>query len=139
MPQPALFVYGTLRDPDILAAVIGRNPAAVEPAALVGYRAAVYPGRTYPGLAAAPGARAAGLLLTGLDARELALLDAFEAEEYRRAAVTVATAEGDRAAEVYLPVVPIAPDAADWTLDEWAARHKAGMLANARRLRSQVR
>lgn len=140
MPQLPLFVYGTLRDPDVLAAVVGRTRIAAVPATLAGYRTTVYPERTYPGLAPAPGTSAAGLLLTGLGTRDLALLDAFEAEEYRRVAVTVATADGDRTAEVYLPVVAIGPDAHDWTLEAWTAQFKAAMLADIEAsFRSQIR
>lgn len=122
MPQLPLFVYGTLRDPDVLAAVLGRTRIVAVPATLARYRTAVYPERTYPGLAPALGASAAGLLLTGIGELDLALLDAFEADEYRRAAVTVATADGDRAAEVYLPVVAIGPDARDWRNGRRATR-----------------
>ena len=59
--QRPLFVYGTLRDPDLLAAVLGRPLAACEILAAVapGFRAAHYPNRIYPALIRAPGAAAA--------------------------------------------------------------------------------
>ncbi|KKB11112.1 hypothetical protein VE25_14990 [Devosia geojensis] len=123
-----LFVYGTLRDPDIRAAVLGRDVEA-EPATLPGYRTVFYPGRSYPALAPAQGQRAHGLLLTGLTGADLAMLDAFEAHEYRRDAVRVATGRGAVVAETYMPVVEIGAGAREWTLEDWTVRHKTAMLA----------
>jgi hypothetical protein len=55
-----LFVYGTLRDPDLLAAVLGRKlrPAGQHVARAPGFRAIYYPGRIYPALIREPGAAA---------------------------------------------------------------------------------
>ena len=59
-----LFVYGTLRDPDLLAAVLGRKlrPGGQHMARAPGFRAVHYPGRIYPALIRVPGAAAEGLL-----------------------------------------------------------------------------
>ena len=87
-PAPALplFVYGTLRDPDLLAAVLNRplHPGALLPARAPGFRAVPYPSRLYPALIRSPGATAEGLLLTDLSPFERDLLDAFEGDEYLR-------------------------------------------------------
>ena len=66
MDRP-LFVYGTLRDPDLLAAVLGRPLQAGEviAAAAPGFRATHYPNRVYPALIRAPGGFAEGLVLLG--------------------------------------------------------------------------
>ncbi|MBE0581268.1 gamma-glutamylcyclotransferase family protein [Devosia sp.] len=63
-PAP-LFLYGTLRDPDILAAVLGRTVAVRQLiAATAPDCVAVYfPGRVYPVLLRRPGSAAPGLLL----------------------------------------------------------------------------
>src|SRR3569623_38566 len=56
MPRP-LYVYGTLRDPDVLELVLGRVLAGAA-ATAPGYRAEGMPGRSYPGLRRQPGANA---------------------------------------------------------------------------------
>ncbi|MCF6525196.1 gamma-glutamylcyclotransferase [Streptomyces sp. JJ36] len=91
-----LFVYGTLRFPEILRRLLGRVPPA-EPAAVPGWRAAALAGRPYPGLVPAPGAVAPGILLTGLTAGEWAALDAFEGAEYVLREVALEDGRGVRA------------------------------------------
>ena len=132
MVTAPLFIYGTLRDPDILAAVLGRNvpPAALQPATAQGYRTVYYPGQVYPALVAAPGDSAAGALLQGLSAGELAALDAYEGDEYRRASLVVQTDIGAGTALAYLPTQAIAPDAPAWTLETWTATHKPIVLTH---------
>ncbi|WP_326690496.1 MULTISPECIES: gamma-glutamylcyclotransferase family protein [unclassified Streptomyces] len=76
-----LFVYGTLRFRRILAALLGRVPAAA-PATVDGWRTAALRNRPYPGLVRAEGHTASGLLLSGLNAREWRVLDDFEDDEY---------------------------------------------------------
>jgi hypothetical protein len=129
--QQALFVYGTLRDPDVLGAVLGRafDRRAVMTAVAPGFRTVAYPGRSYPALLRAPGATAAGLLLLGLSRFELELLDAFEGTEYRRALLPVIVDAELHEVEAYLPSAAIPAVAPDWSLEDWQRRHKAAMLA----------
>ncbi|MGV8952759.1 MAG: gamma-glutamylcyclotransferase family protein [Cypionkella sp.] len=138
--QP-LFAYGTLRDPDILSALLGRSlPASRCIAATApGFRAVHFPARVYPALLAAPGAEAAGLLLHGLTPAELAVLDAFEGDEYRRGEITVLTASGPVAAQVYLPTATLSPDAEPWTLSNWTILHKPAVLAGERQTAAALR
>ena len=142
--MPPLFVYGTLRDPDILAGVLARplNAGALLPATAPGFRAVHYPGRIYPALIRTPGATAEGLLLTDLTPFECDLLDAFEGDEYARALIAVILDLELHEAEAYLPAISVAQDAAAWTLAEWQARHKpkvlAGEQATARQLRLKL-
>lgn len=140
MAEP-LFVYGTLRDPDILAAVLGRLPgAAAMPAAVApGFRAVPYPGRAYPALVRAPGAAAAGLVLTDLSAFERDLLDAYEGDEYRRTLLPVMIAEELHTAFAYLAVMAISPSAPNWALEAWQDEHKARVLAGERAAARQLR
>ena len=76
-----LFAYGTLMFGEVLDGLIGRRPP-VTAAVLPGWRAARLPGRVYPGLVPAPGGQAGGLLVTGLNADEWAVFDAFEGDPY---------------------------------------------------------
>ncbi|AXK32582.1 gamma-glutamylcyclotransferase [Streptomyces armeniacus] len=89
-----LFVYGTLRFPQVLRALLGRVPEN-SAAAAAGWRAAALAGHVYPGLVPAPGATVEGLLLTGLSAGERDVLDAFEGPEYEPRPVELA--DGRRA------------------------------------------
>ncbi len=128
----SLFVYGTLSDPDLLAAVIGRRVdrrhllAAVAP----GFRAVHYPQRVYPALVRAPGGRATGLLVLNLTPFERDVLDAFEGAEYRRGIVPVIFDDELHEADAYLPVVAVAADGPAWSLAEWQANHKPHVLVD---------
>lgn len=126
-----LFVYGTLCDPELRAAVLGRvlPLEAVHAARAPGFRAVCYPGRIYPALLRTPGAAAAGQLLLGLTAFERDLLDAFEGDEYRRGPIAAMLEEELHEADAYLPVAAIAADAPAWTLQRWQAEHKPRVLA----------
>ena len=71
-----LFAYGTLRDPDILWAILGRSipDHARLMARAPGYAAVHYPGRTYPALIGNPMEAAPGLVLDGLSPLDVAVL-----------------------------------------------------------------
>jgi gamma-glutamylcyclotransferase (GGCT)/AIG2-like uncharacterized protein YtfP len=137
MTVPPLFLYGTLRDGDILAAVLGRSVgegqlvAATAPACAAVY----FPDQLYPALVRRPGAVAPGVLLLHASEDDIRALDAFEGDEYRRGPIAVMTAAtGPLAAEVYWPAVAIAPSALDWTLERWTREHKPQILAREIRL-----
>lgn len=129
-----LFVYGTLRDPDLLALALRRPLAAgaMLPAAAPGFSTVRYPRRPYPALVRRPGGAAQGLALTDLTAFEQDLLDAYEGEEYRRELIPVMVAEELHEAFAYLPSIPIPADAPAWTLAGWQAEHKPAALASER-------
>ena len=141
MTGKPLFVYGTLRDPDVLNALLGRTLPASDciDATAPGFHAVHYPQRVYPALMAAPERNAPGLLLHGLSATELAILDAFEGDEYRRATITVLAPSSMVDADVYLPVAAIPVDAEPWTLDNWTRLHKLTVLDGERRTAQALR
>ena len=136
-----LFVYGTLRDPDLLTAVLARlvRPAARLEAAAPGFRAVHYPGRSYPALVRAPGAVAEGLVLTDLSPFECDLLDAYEGEEYRRDLIPVMIGEELHEVFAYLPAMVIPKDVRPWSLKAWQTAHKPRVLASERAAADQVR
>lgn len=144
MPTMPLFAYGTLQDDDILAAVLGRPVAdAALPAAIApGFKAVAYPGRVYPALVACAGAAAPGRLIHGLDALDLAALDAFEGDEYRRASIAIACDGTNISAYVYLPLIDIAPNSPSWSFQHWLSHHKPGLIEaetrTARNLRQRL-
>jgi gamma-glutamylcyclotransferase (GGCT)/AIG2-like uncharacterized protein YtfP len=136
-----LFVYGTLRDPELLSAVLGRSrkTTVTAPAAAPGFGVVHYPARIYPALVRRPGGAAAGLVLTDLTAFELDLLDAFEGEEYRRQIIPVVIDGELHEAFAYLPVATIPADAPEWTLRGWQDEHKARVLAAERATAEELR
>ncbi len=110
-----LFVYGTLRFPEVLDALLGRVPE-LSPARARGWRAAALPGRVYPGLVAGHGT-ADGMLVRGLGPDELDVLHAYEDVDYD--VVEVGLTDGRRAlAYRWLGEEPLAED---WD-PEWFAR-----------------
>ena len=141
MINKPLFVYGTLRDLDVLEALLGRvlpDRQRVDATAR-GFAAVHYPGQVYPALIANPGGAAPGLLLYGLTVIELGILDAFEGEEYRRDTIKAQDRSGTIKADVYLPVAAIDPNAAPWTLEQWTALHKSSVLAGERQTAAALR
>lgn len=140
MPEP-LFVYGTLRDPDLLSGVLARplSAAAMLPAVAPGFAALHYPGRIYPALVRAPGAAAPGLLLIDLSPFERDLLDAFEGAEYRRTLIPVMAGEELHEAFSYLPAIEVPASAASWTLEAWQATHKPRVLGAETAGAAQIR
>ncbi len=129
-PLP-LFVYGTLRDADIVSAVLGRavDIATLPMASAPGFAAVYMPGQVYPALIARPGAAAAGLMLASLSVADWAVLDAFEGDNYRRSVIAVVSHGIEIEAQAYRPVRVIDGHAPDWSLDHWQAHHKAQVLA----------
>src|SRR3569623_1682131 len=99
-----LFVYGTLRDPDLLSGVLNRplNAEHMLPATAPGFAAVHYPNRIYPALVRTPGAAAEGLVLTVLSPFVKVLLVGFVGPEYRRVFVPVMIAVVLHVAFAYL-------------------------------------
>ncbi|MFX0580860.1 gamma-glutamylcyclotransferase family protein [Nocardia nepalensis] len=112
-----LFVYGTLQFPEVLVELIGRRPECVA-AELAGWRVATLPGRVYPGLVPAVGGVARGAVLSGLDAAERAVLDAFEDDEYELRQVRL---DSVTSAWTYVWTSGVAQD--DWFAERFAAEH----------------
>jgi gamma-glutamylcyclotransferase (GGCT)/AIG2-like uncharacterized protein YtfP len=139
-----LFAYGTLQDPDILGAVLGRvvDMASLKAAQADGFVAITYPGRPYPALAPSPGASAPGKLITGLSEKDWALLDAFEGEEYCRASMEIRVGNLPQLTQAYFPTIVIPAQGAIWRLEDWTGLHKprvlAGEVASATALRHRL-
>ncbi len=129
----AVFFFGTLRDPDLRAVVLGREPAGrLGPARVPGHRAAAASGGAYPVLVTAPGQAAEGLLAEGLGPEALDRLRFFEGGfGYEAQAREVLTEDGARQALVFV-ADPSGEAAGDWDLAGWKARHKPFFLEVAR-------
>ena len=121
-----IFLYGTLRHPDLLAVVAGTDRLACTPATLPGYAVARAPGGAYPLIAPDPGADAKGLLLCDLTAQARARLDYYElAFGYRLAKVSVRTAKGVQPALAYFPPESAQNGVGPWDLAAWVAEEGA--------------
>jgi gamma-glutamylcyclotransferase (GGCT)/AIG2-like uncharacterized protein YtfP len=126
----ALFTYGTLMCPEVLAAVAGATGAA-RPARLPGYVRRRVRGAVWPGILRRPGASVEGVLWSGLGAAALARLDRYEGAAFRREAVIVATAEGEVPAHAYILAARHRWRLTkhDWAPEAFRARHLADTLA----------
>ena len=101
-----LFVYGTLRDPNARAVLLGRRAARLHcvPAVLLGFRLLRSPRGDYAVLLHARAHRAAGLLLEPVAPADLRRLGRYEGNEYCCVLVRVRTSGCRwRVALAYLP------------------------------------
>lgn len=141
LPSLPLFAYGTLRDPDLLGAVLGRplRGSALHAARAPGFRAVPYPGRTYPALVRVPGAAAEGLVLTDLTRFERDLLDAYEGDEYCRQPIAVMIGEELHEADAYLPSIHVAAGDTEWSLVRWQSDYKHRAIVSEAEAASKLR
>lgn len=135
---PALFVYGTLRFPEVVVALLGRRPTMV-PAAVAGWRAAALRDRTYPGLVpAGRGEVCEGRCLLGLTRAERELLDLFEGDSYEADAVTLV---GGGPAVAYLwrgGGGQADVRAVNWDIADFASLHLSEFVQHCRQWRGRV-
>lgn len=122
------FFYGTLMDPDVLAAVIGRKmlPGRMKPATLAGWRRIGLKGTPYPVIV--PGAAAdtvAGIMAAGLTAADVRNLKRFEGAAYGIETVSVSLdGGGPVSASVFVPAKGVATTDTEWDFETWRRRHK---------------
>lgn len=126
------FFYGSLTDPDVLAAVLGRRPR-LAPASLDGWRRLRVRGECYPLIVPAVGERVEGSVadVGPADARRLAW---YEGDDYVQSELTVRLAGGEAAtARVFTPKAELAHADEPWDPVAWARRDKPALVAAARR------
>ncbi|KAJ55831.1 hypothetical protein ACMU_08645 [Actibacterium mucosum KCTC 23349] len=117
-----LFFYGTLRHVPLLACVAGTELLRHEPAVLPGFEAFLVKDANYPGLRAAPGAGAPGILVRGMSDEAVARLDYYEGGHgYVLEPRDVETENGPVTALVYLPTRDFA-DGGPFDLMAWQDR-----------------
>lgn len=95
-----IFVYGTLLDPGVMAAVTGRRHKAW-PALLPGYRRYRLRHRGYPGIVSETGASVSGCVYY-VDRPALRALDRYEDACYERRRVSVQVGEAGESAFAYV-------------------------------------
>jgi gamma-glutamylcyclotransferase (GGCT)/AIG2-like uncharacterized protein YtfP len=130
MPSLMLFAYGTLQDADVLGALVGKIAATTsrQPARAPGFAIVTYPGRTYPALVPSPTSVAQGTLIGALDAFDLAIIDAFEGDEYQRILIPIQIPTATFPAFAYLPTIQVPLAGSPWSLAGWTNQHKQAFL-----------
>ncbi|SFR50998.1 NUDIX domain-containing protein [Litoreibacter janthinus] len=113
-----IVVFGTLRDPELLQAVIGAV-ADAQPVALQDHGVFAAAGETFPLLLPIKGDQAEGLLLQNLTDEQVARLDYYEAP-YGYYLDPVVLADG-RAARLYRPAENLYERGTPWSLAHWQA------------------
>lgn len=132
--MPPVFFYGSLRDPEMLALVLGHpvEPSRLEPAVAENHATLRLIDEDYPLLAPAPGRRAAGVLLYGLTEAELDRIRFFEEEEYALAPITVRTARGPVEALHLGGTAKPRASSVDWDFAAWCREHRPAALEATR-------
>lgn len=114
-----LFFFGTLRHPPLLREVLGRDVEMV-PATLPDHAVHWAEGHGFPLLKAAPGARAQGVLVSGLGQADVARLDYYEGTfSFILRALEVEVKQDKVAAEVYFPPHDRFKAGPLWHLEDW--------------------
>lgn len=129
------FFFGTLRDREILEAVIGRPfpGPPFPPARLPGHRLERMARETFPLLIAAQGATAPGVVVEGLVAPDVERIRFFESVEYEPQAHAVEPEAGGRLdCLVFAATAAAGLTGEAWSYEEWLPLHKAKELREAR-------
>jgi gamma-glutamylcyclotransferase (GGCT)/AIG2-like uncharacterized protein YtfP len=129
------FFYGSLRDPDVRAAVIGQAVATTA-AALPGWRVVPVEHGRYPMIVADPAGTAQGEITPALGLDAAARLSFFEEDGhyYTCRKLAVAGEAGPAPAWVYVPTGTLKRGGGAWDIAAWAPRFKRDFLLETRRI-----
>ena len=133
-PPKHLFVYGTLRDADLFAAVAGKPLECYHPrrARALNARVVHAAGEPMP-LLRRGGPGITGLLLSGIDRQSWRRILFYESTDYRLATIGLRLLAGKRAfAVVFWPMQSIRSGFRSWNLREWQRASKQRALVAAR-------
>lgn len=133
------FFFGSLRDPPILEAVLGRTLAHLTfaPAWMPGRRIERAAGYSFPILSAADDAIAVGTLAYGLSAEDQARIAYFEDSDYSLVLSDVRTDTATVSALVYMASDKLLSSGEAWALDAFQKRDRALLLAVTRFVMSE--
>ncbi|WP_245853494.1 gamma-glutamylcyclotransferase [Maliponia aquimaris] len=133
-PLSDLFFYGTLQYRPLLELILGRVPEML-PARLPGHAAVWAEGQAFPMIVPRAGAAAEGVVVRSLSDADRAALDYYEGGfVFALRSLTVETAGGPVAAQVYFAEEGRWTPGAPWSLEAWAERWGAITLGAAREL-----
>ncbi|MDA0998843.1 MAG: gamma-glutamylcyclotransferase [Proteobacteria bacterium] len=135
--MPPYFFYGTLRDMDVLRAVLRRpiDCFTISEALADGYRAAPVVGSDYSVLVPDASHVSAGIVVFGLALRDIRRLDWFEGRDYTTASIDVLLIDSEQevTANLYAPAKNVRTEKGVWDFDAWRHRHKRKFIAMIRR------
>jgi len=129
-----MFFFGTLLDMDLLATVLGADPAehlSVRSASLPGYDRRRAEGEDYPVLIEDAEARVSGLLVDGLWPVAVERIRFFEGGEYALETVNVHGPEGETRAAVFMATEMLPASEDPWDLTQWQAARKPHAMITA--------
>lgn len=122
-----VFTYGSLMFAPVWRRVV-RGTYASLPAVADGHMRQAIHGETYPGMVSCVGASVEGVLYLEVDEDDIAALDAFEGDEYRRTPLAVTLASGETVqAEAYLYLRPEKLAGLPWQPDKFELERFIGM------------
>ena len=126
-----LFVYGTLMVAEVMHRVCGHT-GRPQSAVLRDYRRWRLRGEVYPAIVPDVRGQVEGLLHRGLQPAQIAALDAFEGDFYRRMAVEVQVGARSCPAETYVldPAFTHLLSTEEWSLQAFAERAKGRFLTD---------
>lgn len=126
----SIFVYGTLLDPDVRAAVLGAPASPITTASLTGWRRVPVKGELFPMLVSDPAGKVDGELIHLRSDTEWRRIEYFEGDMQVLRPVDVRRADGVLVKAVAcMATKGIAPAPGTWDLAAWAAQHKARYLS----------
>ncbi|HAH10000.1 MAG TPA: hypothetical protein DCL54_10320 [Alphaproteobacteria bacterium] len=128
------FFYGSLRDPDVLSAVLGRSLEGLTfaPGQLQAFRAERALAYSFPLLVPTHGAVAEGLVTTGLSGEDVARIAYFEDSDYVRAIQMVEVADSLVPAHVFMAAERLESSGETWDFGRFQTHDKALLLAVTR-------
>ncbi len=127
----ALFVFGSLMDPQVLELVSGMplTELVVTPATVQGYRQGVVAEENYPVLVACESSETSGLLIKGLSSTALERILFFEGEEYALQPIDVRVPGEESAQAFYFRDTGVYTVRENkWDFDQWTRLHKASFI-----------
>ncbi|MDF2231340.1 gamma-glutamylcyclotransferase [Albimonas sp. CAU 1670] len=137
MAGKSVFFYGSLRDPELAAVVLGRpfGEVPLRPARLPGHAVRQVAGENFPCVVPLEGAEAEGALACGLSEAEVARVAFFEDdEEYELRPLPVRADDGAlREALVCFPKGPTTPDG-PWRFEDWTGAERDLLIECAREI-----
>lgn len=126
-PMPIhVFTYGSLMFPEVWQRVVHGHYAS-QSARIDGHQRYAVSGDTYPGIVIQAGASVAGLLYRDIEAADLATLDHFEGDGYRRIGLQATTDDGAQVAvQTYLFRDPAGLSGQPWLPHEFQLQRFLG-------------
>ena len=132
MDTHSLFIYGTLLDDEVLSAVLGHDCRSIQSVEAEAPFMRVFKVAhvDYPCLLDGQDSDVAeGALLTGLSNDDIAKLDQFEGDNYKRSPLDVISENRLVKTWAYQPLIVLETDGA-WSFDKWSKEGRTAFLAH---------